>query len=111
MSYLCAIGASKMAYALVADTSLLGARVVREPDAIIVVRAPDAIIVVRAPDAIIAVRGGPAAVVSDNGTEFTSTAILAWCQSTGVTGTPSRRESQPRTLSSRASTAGFVTRS
>ena len=51
---------------LVADTSLSGARVARELDA------------------VIAARGKPAAVVSDNGTEFTSTAILTWCQRTKI---------------------------
>lgn len=50
--------------ALVADTSLSGARVVRELDA------------------VIARRGRPGTIVSDNGTEFTSTAILSWCQRT-----------------------------
>lgn len=53
---------SRECLALVADTSLSGARVARELDA------------------IIAVRGKPATVVSDDGTEFTSTAILRWCQ-------------------------------
>jgi putative transposase len=52
--------------ALVADTSLSGTRVVRELDA------------------VIARRGRPMTIVSDNGTEFTSTAILSWCQSTAV---------------------------
>lgn len=52
--------------ALVADTSLSGARVVRELDA------------------IIARRGCPATVVSDNGTEFTSMAVLSWCQHTAT---------------------------
>jgi putative transposase len=52
--------------ALMADTSLSGARVVRELDA------------------IIAVRGKPATVVSDNGAEFTSMAILTRCQRTGI---------------------------
>jgi putative transposase len=51
---------------LVADTSLSGTRVVRELDA------------------VIARRGRPGTVVSDNGTEFTSTAILSWCQRTAV---------------------------
>ena len=46
--------------ALVADTSLSGARVARELDA------------------IAAMRGKPLAVVSDNGTELTSTSILRW---------------------------------
>jgi putative transposase len=47
---------------LVADTSLSGKRVARELDA------------------IIARRGQPLMVVSDNGTEFTSRAILGWSQ-------------------------------
>ena len=53
---------SRECLALVADTSLSGARVARELDA------------------IVAVRGRPATVVSDNGTELTSTAILRWSQ-------------------------------
>ena len=52
--------------ALVADTSLSGARVVRELDA------------------IIAARGRPLTMVSDNGAELTSTAVLRWCQERGV---------------------------
>jgi putative transposase len=48
--------------ALIADTSLSGRRVVRELDA------------------VIAQRGRPLTVVSDNGTEFTSMAILRWSQ-------------------------------
>ena len=48
--------------ALVVDTSLSGARVARELDA------------------IIAVRGKPLMIVSDNGTEMTSLAILRWAQ-------------------------------
>jgi putative transposase len=52
--------------ALVSDTSLSGTRVVRELDA------------------VISKRGRPGTIVSDNGTEFTSTAILSWCQSTGI---------------------------
>jgi putative transposase len=48
--------------ALVADTSLSGKRVTRELDAIAVWR------------------GYPAAVVSDNGTELTSSAVLVWSQ-------------------------------
>ena len=52
--------------ALVADTSLSGSRVVRELDA------------------IIAWRGKPAMIVSDNGTELTSNAVLAWSDRTGV---------------------------
>jgi putative transposase len=53
--------------ALVADTSLSGARVARELDAIIAQRG-------RRPDTI----------VSDNGTEYTSNAILAWTDDSGV---------------------------
>ena len=52
--------------ALVADTSLSGGRVARELDA------------------IVARRGRPQTIVSDNGTEFTSMAILKWSQSTPV---------------------------
>lgn len=52
--------------ALVADTSLSGRRVVRELDA------------------VIAQRGRPLTVVSDNGTEFTSMAILRWSQDRGI---------------------------
>lgn len=48
--------------ALVADTSLSGVRVGRELDA------------------IISRRGRPLSIVSDNGTELTSTAILRWSQ-------------------------------
>lgn len=52
--------------ALVADTSLSGLRVGRVLDA------------------IVAKRGKPAACVSDNGTELTSTAILRWSQESQV---------------------------
>jgi putative transposase len=48
--------------ALVADTSLPGLRVVRELDA------------------VVAGRGRPAMIVSDNGTELTSMAMLRWSQ-------------------------------
>ena len=51
--------------ALVADTSLSGARVARELDT------------------VIARRGKPRLVVSDNGTELTSTALLVWQQGAG----------------------------
>jgi putative transposase len=51
---------------LVADTSLSGLRVARELDG------------------IIAERGRPVLIVSDNGTELTSMAILHWCQETGI---------------------------
>jgi putative transposase len=47
---------------LVADTSLSGARVARELDG------------------VLAARGKPLTVVSDNGTELTSTSILCWSQ-------------------------------
>ncbi len=52
--------------ALVADTSLSGLRVARELDN------------------IVRQRGRPAAIVSDNGTELTSNAILSWADQTGV---------------------------
>ncbi len=51
---------------LIADTSLSGRRVVRELDP------------------VIARRGRPNTIVSDNGTELTSMAILKWCQQTGI---------------------------
>ena len=51
---------------LVADTSLSGQRVARKLDQ------------------SIAERGMPKTIVSDNGTEFTSMAILKWVQDTGV---------------------------
>jgi hypothetical protein len=40
--------------------------------------------VVRELDAIAATRGYPASVVSDNGTELTSSAVLAWSQDRNV---------------------------
>ncbi len=52
--------------ALVVDTSLSGRRVVRELDR------------------IIALRGAPLLVVSDNGTELTSHAMLGWQQDRGI---------------------------
>lgn len=52
--------------ALVPDTSLSGARVGRELDR------------------IIAWRGRPETILSDNGTELTSNAILAWSEAKGV---------------------------
>ena len=52
--------------ALVADTSLSGRRVARELDV------------------LIAQRGRPGMIVSDNGTEYTSNAILGWADETGV---------------------------
>lgn len=57
---------SRECLALVADTSLSGLRVTRELDA------------------LMAIRGKPSAIVSDNGTELTSMAVLKWCQQTGV---------------------------
>lgn len=52
---------------LIADTSIGGARVARELDC------------------IIAWRGKPGSIVSDNGTELTSNAILAWAETNKVT--------------------------
>lgn len=57
---------SREGLALVADTSLSGLRVVREPDALIAQRCQQAM------------------VVSDNGTELTSMAVLSWCRRTGT---------------------------
>jgi len=40
--------------------------------------------VVRELAAIVESRGKPCTIVSDNGTELTSRAVLAWCEETGV---------------------------
>ena len=77
---------SRECLALVADTSLSGARVARELTA------------------LLAHRGRPLLVVSDNGTELTSSAILRWSQERKVEWHYIGPESRPRTPSSRAST-------
>jgi putative transposase len=77
--------------ALVADTSLSGRRVARELDA------------------IIAQRGRPDTIVSDNGTEYTSNAILAWADDSGVGWHYIARASLSRTATTRALTAGCAT--
>jgi transposase InsO family protein len=48
------------------DTSISGRRVARELTT------------------IVARRGKPGSIVSDNGTEFTCNAMLAWCEETGI---------------------------
>ena len=58
---------SRECLTLVADTSLSGGRVARELNAIINRRGAK-----------------PKTIVSDNGTEFTSMAILKWCQETKI---------------------------
>ncbi len=57
---------SRECLTLVADTSLSGLRMTRELNS------------------IIKRRGQPKTIVSDNGTEMTSMAVLKWCQETGV---------------------------
>lgn len=57
---------SRECLALVADSSLSGQRLTRELDA------------------IIKQRGKPKTIVSDNGTEMTSIAVLKWCQETDI---------------------------
>ncbi len=57
---------SRECLALVTDTSLSGLRVTRELTA------------------IMARRGRPRTIVSDNGTELTSMAVLRWCQETQI---------------------------
>lgn len=57
---------SRECLALVPDTSLSGKRLTRELDK------------------IIQTRGMPTTIVSDNGTEMTSSAVLKWCQKTKV---------------------------
>jgi hypothetical protein len=72
--------------ALVVDTSISGRRVARELDT------------------IVAARRKPLMIVSDNGTELTSHAILRWQEERGVGWHYMAAESRSRTLSSRAST-------
>ncbi len=74
--------------ALVADTSLSGIRVARELDRLMMER------------------GKPKMVVSDNGSELTSNAILTWADTAASNGTTSRRANLCRTPSWRASTVG-----
>ena len=57
---------TREALALVVDTSIGGRRLARELDA------------------LVARRGKPAVIVSDNGTEMTSGAILEWTNRTGL---------------------------
>ncbi len=76
--------------ALVADTSISGRRVARELDA------------------IIARRGKPATIVSDNGTELTSNAILEWADQHKV-GWHYIAPGKPQQASARASTASCAT--
>lgn len=57
---------SRECLALLADTSLSGLRVARELTE------------------LIKHRGRPKTIVSDNGTELTSMAVLRWCQETGI---------------------------
>ena len=57
---------SRECLALVADTSLSGLRLTRELNA------------------VIKHRGKPKTIVSDNGTEMTSMAVLQWCQNTKI---------------------------
>lgn len=78
--------------ALVADTSLSGVRVARELDR------------------LITERGRPKMIVSDNGSEFTSNAILAWADQRRVSnGTTSLQESRCRTASLNPSMVAFGT--
>ena len=69
---------SRECLACIVDTSLSGWRVVRELAA------------------IAERRGLPCMVVSDNGTELTSHAVLAWCQDTASSGTTLPRASRSR---------------
>ena len=77
--------------AAIPDTSISGRRVARELTA------------------LIASRGRPAMIVSDNGTEFTSTAILAWSQDHAIGWHTSRLASRRRTALWDPSTAGCAT--
>lgn len=77
--------------ALVADTSLSGVRVARKLDR------------------LVAEYGRPKMIVSDNGSEFTSNAILAWPDRSRVEWHDIAPGSPCRTASSRASTAACAT--
>ena len=82
---------TREALGLVVDTSIGGRRVVRELDA------------------LIARRGRPAMIVSDNGPELASRAVLEWTKRTGTLWHHIRPASQPKTPWSRASSAGSAT--
>jgi putative transposase len=82
---------SRKCLACMVDTSLSGRRVVRELK-------------------VIAERRGlPCMVVSDNGIELTSHAVLAWCQDTGVEWHYSRLASRSRTASWNRSVVAWAT--
>ena len=82
---------SRECLALVVDTSLSGVRVARELDR------------------IVELRGRPRMLVSDNGTELTSNAILPGNRNAALAGTTSHRVSPCKTALSRASTAACAT--
>ena len=77
--------------AAVPDTLISGKRVARELKA------------------LIAVHGKSGIIVSDNGTELTSNAVLERCSEAKIEGTIPLRASRPRTRWWRASMAGCVT--
>jgi transposase InsO family protein len=81
---------SRECLAAVVDTSLGGMCVVRELEL------------------VVSQRGWPHTIVSDNGTELTSNAVLRWLPS-GCPGTTSSPASRCRTPSLKASTANFAT--
>ena len=83
--------ATKECLAAVPDTSLSGRRVVREMQA------------------LIGRRGRPGAIVSDNGTEFTSSAVLAFTQTAKLDWRYIAPGSRPRTHSPRAFRGGCET--
>ena len=83
--------ATRECLAAIPDTSISGRRVVRE--------LTD----------LIERRGKPGLIVSDNGTEFTSRAVLAWAQESQIDCISSRRGSRCRTDSARASTVACAT--
>ena len=58
---------------------------------------------------LIAERGKPGMIVSDNGTELTSNAVLAWCGDAKVERHYTAPASRPRMPSSRDSMAGCAT--
>ena len=79
--------------ALVAKTSISGLRVARKLTH------------------LVQLRGRPETIVSDNGTQLTSNAIMTWTDDMRSSGTTSRRVSPSRTATTKASTVAFVTSS
>jgi putative transposase len=82
---------TRVCLAAIPDTSISGKRVARELTM------------------LIGTRGKPQMIVSDNGTEFTSNAMLGWAKDHAGIGITSHRADRCRTATSSPSTAGCAT--